>query len=116
MDQREHQSAGTVLSINVLNRYDTYRWGGAKVSPLRLFNFAQFADPLGLTAIVTLQRFVVSTNSWVGGKNLFLGIIYLVVAGLALIACLAFLLCYHAGLVRHRKFGDLSELSWQRRR
>lgn len=65
--------------------------------------------------VFPVQRFVVSTNSWVGGKNLFLGVVYLVVAGLAMVACLAFILCYHLGLIKRRKFGDLNDLSWQRR-
>ena len=62
-----------------------------------------------------MQEIVVTTNSWVGGKNLFLGIIYLVVGGLALIASLAFLAAYHGGLAGRRKFGDLSYLSWNRK-
>jgi hypothetical protein len=83
-------AAGTVLTVTVQNRYDTYRWGGAK-------------------------RLVLTTNSWVGGKNLFLGVVYLVVAGLAFISALGFLICYHLGAIRRRKFGDLNELSWNRK-
>jgi len=83
-------AAGTVLNVAVQNRYDTYHWGGAK-------------------------SLILSTNSWVGGKNLFLGVVYLVVAGLALIAALAFLICYHLGAIRRRNFGDLNELSWNRK-
>lgn len=47
-----------------------------------------------------MQRLVLTTNSWVGGKNLFLGVVYLVVAGLAFIAALGFLICYHLGAIR----------------
>ena len=47
-----------------------------------------------------VQSLVLTTNSWVGGKNLFLGVVSLVVAGLAFIAALGFLICYHLGAVR----------------
>ena len=52
-----------------------------------------------------------------GGKNLFLGVCYLVVAGIALLVSVGFLITYHlgcAGLVKRRKFGDVSQLSWNR--
>ena len=48
------------------------------------------------------QRVVLTINLWMGGKNLFLGVVYLVVAGLAFIAALGFLICYHLGTVRYR--------------
>ncbi len=63
------------------------------------------------------QTLVLSTNSWMGGKNLFLGVCYLVIAGLALLVSIAFLVTYHLGcfgLVKRRKFGDVSQLSWNR--
>ena len=53
-----------------------------------------------------------------GGRNLFLGVAYLVVAGLSLLVCLAFLLCYYMGcfgLLKRRKFGDVSQLSWNKK-
>ena len=61
------------------------------------------------------QSIVLSTNGWMGGRNMFLGIVYLVVAGLALLTSVAFLFTYHLGcfgLVKRRKFGDISQLSW----
>ena len=64
---------------------------------------------------MSMQKLILSTNSWVGGRNLFLGIIYLVVAGLAFIAALAFLFCYHLGFIGRRGFGDLNRLSWNRK-
>ncbi|CAL5228440.1 g11575 [Coccomyxa viridis] len=82
--------AGTVLTFNIQNNYNTYRFGGHKT-------------------------LVISTNSWMGGKNLFLGVCYLVIAGLALIVSIAFLFTYHLGcfgMVKRRKFGDVSQLSW----
>lgn len=63
------------------------------------------------------QSIVLSTNSWMGGKNLFLGVCYLVVAGIALLVSVGFLITYHLGcfgLVKRRKFGDVSQLSWNR--
>lgn len=46
---------------------------------------------------------------------MFLGIIYIVVAGLAFLVALGFLLCYHLGFIGRRKFGDLNHLSWNRK-
>ncbi|KAK9902257.1 hypothetical protein WJX75_009793 [Coccomyxa subellipsoidea] len=83
-------AAGTVIQFEVANRYNTYRFGGHK-------------------------SIVLSTNGWMGGRNLFLGIVYLVVAGLALLTSVAFLCAYHLGcfgLIKRRKFGDISQLSW----
>ncbi|BDA48170.1 ALA-interacting subunit 5 [Coccomyxa sp. Obi] len=85
-------AAGTVVTFEVLNRYNTYGFGGQK-------------------------SIVLSTNSWMGGRNAFLGIVYLVVAGLALLTSVTFLFTYHLGcfgLIKRRKFGDVSQLSWNR--
>ena len=52
------------------------------------------------------QEFVLSTNSWMGGKNLFLGVAYLVVGGLAFITALSFLIAHYTGCfgaLRRRK-------------
>jgi hypothetical protein len=65
-----------------------------------------------------MQSLVLSTNSWMGGRNIFLGIVYLVVAGLALLTSLGFVLAYHLGcfgLLKRRKFGDVSQLSWNKK-
>jgi len=85
--------AGSTVRIRVENRFNTYDFGGAK-------------------------EVVLSTNSWMGGKNLFLGIAYLVVGGLAFLTALSFLLAHYTGffgLIRRRKFGDVSVLSWNRK-
>jgi LEM3 (ligand-effect modulator 3) family / CDC50 family len=79
--------AGTEVTIIVNNKYNSYGYGGEK-------------------------WFVLSTLSWVGGKNNFLGIVYMVLAGLSFLTCVGFFGAYYLGLVRRRKFGDLSQLSW----
>ena len=52
---------------------------------------------------------VISTASWLGGHNTFLGIAYLVVGGCSLLFALAFLALQSAF---PRPLGDLSRLSW----
>ena len=83
--------AGTVVGLEVQNRYNTYDYGGSKYV-------------------------VLSTNSWVGGKNNFLGILYLVVGGISLLISIAFFCVFYLGFVKRRKFADLSELSWNKKR
>lgn len=61
-----------------------------------------------------LQAIVLATTSWVGGKNNFLGIIYIIFGVLALVVALAFLLTYQMGMMKRRRFGDPSYLSWNR--
>jgi len=85
--------AGSTVRFAVDNRYDTYGFGGKKL-------------------------IVLSTDSWAGGKNLFLPCAYLSVAGLCLLAAVAFAAassgaCAPCG-VRRRKFGDSAELSWNK--
>lgn len=58
-------SAGSTVTVRVLNRYNTYDYGGAKYV-------------------------VLSENSWVGGKNNFLGILLIVLGALALLIAFAF--------------------------
>ena len=87
---------------------------------LRNLPSVSFSACLGHWADLLLcaaQTLVLSTNSWMGGKNMFLGVCYLVIAGLALMVSIAFLLTYHLGcfgLVKRRKPGDVSQLSWNR--
>ena len=59
---------------------------------------------------------VISTNSWVGGKNNFLGILYIVVGGISLLISIAFFCIFYLGVIKRRKFADLSELSWNKKR
>mmetsp|Transcript_27506 Transcript_27506/g.69325 ORF Transcript_27506/g.69325 Transcript_27506/m.69325 type:complete len:412 (+) Transcript_27506:332-1567(+) len=79
--------AGTQLRLRVQNRYNTYGWEGEK-------------------------GVVLTTNSWMGGGNMFNGIYCIVLGGLYLIASIVLLLSYiHKS---RRKQLAAQELSWQR--
>ncbi|KAL4437762.1 hypothetical protein ABPG77_005674 [Micractinium sp. CCAP 211/92] len=82
--------AGQQVLISVTNRYNTYEYSGAK------------------TVILT-------TNSWVGGKNVFLGALYLATGGVCLLVALFFFAGYDLGLIWKRPYADMSNLSWLRR-
>ena len=64
-------------------------------------------DPTGLQAIV------LSTLSWVGGKNNVLGIVFIVVGALCFLTAIVFFCCYYLNSKR-RKFGDEMQLSWNK--
>ena len=54
---------------------------------------------------------MLSTNSWMGGKNLFLGVAYLVVGGLSFLTALSFLVAHYTGcfgVLRRRKCASRS--------
>lgn len=77
--------AGTILRVNIQNQYNTYRFGGTK-------------------------RVVLSTTSWMGGRNDFLGLAYIIVG----IASIMFGFVIAAiGWRWPRKLGDVSLLSWK---
>lgn len=78
---------GTTVAVVVTNNYNTYSFGGKK-------------------------KLVLSTTSWLGGKNNFLGIAYLTVGAISILLALLFLLLH---LVKPRPLGDVSYLSWNRR-
>ncbi len=82
----EDLEPGTVISIDVDNRYNTYQFDGKK-------------------------KLVLSTASWLGGKNDFLGIAYLAVGCICFIFGLVFLalLCKYP-----RELGDVTLLSWNK--
>ncbi|KAK9732991.1 hypothetical protein RND81_04G036400 [Saponaria officinalis] len=82
----EDLDANQMIWVVVQNNYNTYSFGGTK-------------------------RLVLSTTSWMGGKNDFLGVGYLTVGGLSLFLALGFILVY---LFKPRPIGDPSYLSWNR--
>ncbi|KAH0453876.1 hypothetical protein IEQ34_018200 [Dendrobium chrysotoxum] len=73
-----------IITVMLENNYNTYSFGGKK-------------------------KLVLSTTSWLGGKNDFLGIAYLSVGGLCFFLATTFTVLY---LVTPRKLGDPSFLSW----
>ncbi|PKA62792.1 ALA-interacting subunit 1 [Apostasia shenzhenica] len=74
------------IMVTLKNNYNTYSFGGKK-------------------------KLVLSTTSWLGGKNDFLGIAYLSIGGLCFFLATVFTVVY---LVKPRKLGDPSYLSWNR--
>ncbi|CAN4096040.1 unnamed protein product [Withania somnifera] len=77
---------GEVINVTLKNNYNTYSFDGKK-------------------------KLVLSTTSWIGGKNDFLGIAYLTVGGLCFFLAMAFTIVY---LVKPRQLGDPTYLSWNR--
>ncbi|KAK7243759.1 hypothetical protein RIF29_38570 [Crotalaria pallida] len=77
---------GDNIDVTLKNNYNTYSFNGKK-------------------------KLVLSTTSWLGGKNDFLGIAYLTVGGLCFFLALAFTIVY---FVKPRQLGDPSYLSWNR--
>ncbi|CAN6462885.1 unnamed protein product [Victoria cruziana] len=78
--------ANEKIDIVIENNYNTYSFGGKK-------------------------KLVLSTTSWLGGKNDFLGIVYLSVGGLSFFLTLVFIVVY---LVYRRPLGDPKYLSWNK--
>ncbi|AQK87719.1 ALA-interacting subunit 1 [Zea mays] len=70
----------------VQNNYNTYSFGGTKA-------------------------LVLSTTSWIGGRNNFIGVAYVAIGGVCLFLALAFVILY---VIKPRALGDPSYLSWNR--
>ncbi|XP_051138285.1 ALA-interacting subunit 5-like [Andrographis paniculata] len=78
--------ASDVLDVVIQNNYNTYAFNGQK-------------------------KLVISTTTWIGGKNDFLGKIYITVGGFCLFIAVIFIILY---LIKPRRLGDTSYLSWNR--
>lgn len=74
------------ISVMLLNNYNTYSFNGKK-------------------------KVVLSTTSFLGGKNSFLGIAYLTVGGLCFFLAMVFFLVH---IIKPRPLGDPAFLSWNR--
>ena len=81
-------SAGTVIVFNVISAFPVQSFGGKKY-------------------------LAISTVSWMGGKNSFLGTAYLVVGFFAIAVAFAFFVRQRCGA--ERKLGDASFLVWAAR-
>ncbi|MED6217427.1 ALA-interacting subunit 3 [Stylosanthes scabra] len=82
----EDLNEGQLINVTLKNNYNTYSFNGKK-------------------------KLVLSTTTWLGGKNDFLGIAYLTVGGLCFFLALSFTVVY---FVKPRQLGDPSYLSWNR--
>ncbi|XP_071714627.1 ALA-interacting subunit 3-like [Rutidosis leptorrhynchoides] len=78
--------AHETINVEVENNYNTYKFKGQK-------------------------KLVLSTATWVGGKNDFVGVAYITIGGLCLFMAINFILLY---VFRPRRLGDPSYLSWNR--
>lgn len=78
--------ANDEIEVQIQNNYNSYGYGGTK-------------------------RLVLSTTTWIGGKNDFLGIAYLVIGGLNLLFAISFILIY---VFKPRPLGDPNYLSWNK--
>ncbi|KAK6132175.1 hypothetical protein DH2020_034076 [Rehmannia glutinosa] len=74
------------INVVIQNNYNTYSFNGKK-------------------------KFVISTTTWIGGKNDFLGRVYITVGGVCLLIAITYIIFY---LVKPRPLGDPSYLSWNR--
>ncbi|XP_024368756.1 ALA-interacting subunit 1 [Physcomitrium patens] len=79
--------ANQTVTVGISNVYNTYTFKGSK-------------------------KLVLSTTSWLGGKNSFLGIAYLTVGLICMFLALVFFLIH---LKNPRPLGDTSYLSWNRK-
>ncbi|XP_058727500.1 ALA-interacting subunit 3-like [Vicia villosa] len=78
---------GDTINVTIQNQYNTYSFNGKK-------------------------KLVLSTTSWLGGKNDFIGIAYLTVGGVCLFLSMFFTIGY---FLKPRQLGNPSDLSWNRK-
>ncbi|KAI3869889.1 hypothetical protein MKW92_036824 [Papaver armeniacum] len=79
--------ADDLIIVRLVNNYNTYSFGGKK-------------------------KLVLSTSSWLGGKNDFLGFAYIAVGSCCIFICIVFLLLH---VKTPRPYGDTTYLSWNRK-
>ncbi|KAG9158561.1 hypothetical protein Leryth_024982 [Lithospermum erythrorhizon] len=75
--------ANEQITVEIENNYNTYSFGGKK-------------------------SIVISTTSWVGGKNNLLGVAYLTVGAVSFLFAFSFIIMY---MIRPRQYGDPDHLS-----
>lgn len=80
--------ANMIIKVNISNVYNTYSFDGHK-------------------------KLVLSTTSWIGGKNDFLGIAYITVGSFSILLAFVFLAAH---LKNPRHLGDIQYLSWNRQK
>ncbi|KAL5219556.1 hypothetical protein ABZP36_020240 [Zizania latifolia] len=78
--------ANDQVTVVIQNNYNTYSFGGSKA-------------------------LVLSTTTWIGGKNNFIGVAYLTVGSICLFLAVGFIVLY---MVKPRTLGDPAYLSWNR--
>uniref|UniRef100_A0A0E0L4X0 ALA-interacting subunit n=1 Tax=Oryza punctata TaxID=4537 RepID=A0A0E0L4X0_ORYPU len=78
--------ASDEITVVIQNNYNTYSFGGTKA-------------------------LVLSTTSWIGGKNSFIGLAYVAIGSISLLVALAFV---GLNVVKPRTLGDPSYLSWNK--
>ncbi|KAG5012307.1 hypothetical protein AAZX31_09G085000 [Glycine max] len=83
----EDLDADDVIVVHLENNYNTYSFGGKK-------------------------KLVLSTSSWLGGKNDFLGVANLFVGAFCILISIIFLLLH---VKNPRPYGDTAYLSWNRK-
>nr|CAB3460899.1 unnamed protein product [Digitaria exilis] len=76
--------ANDEISVVIQNNYNTYSFGGTKA-------------------------LVLSTTSWIGGRNNFIGVAYVAIGGICLFLAMGFVVLY---VLKPRTLGDPSYLSW----
>ncbi|CAH1415288.1 unnamed protein product [Lactuca virosa] len=78
--------ANETITVVIQNNYNTYDFGGEK-------------------------KIILSTASWIGGKNDFFGIAFLTIGGICLFMAINFIFLY---VFKPRPLGDPTYLSWNR--
>ncbi|KAG9132358.1 hypothetical protein Leryth_013031 [Lithospermum erythrorhizon] len=78
--------ANDQITVEIGNNYNTYSFGGKK-------------------------SIVISTTSWIGGKNNLLGAAFITVGAVSFFCAISFIVMY---MIRPRQYGDPAYLSWNR--